>query len=51
MSRAKVVENKRIDEILAIASRIIPLEPMTRSSSTLRRRGQTGHMFGVDKAP
>lgn len=49
--RAEVVENKRIDEVLAIAAQVVPLEPAKRSSRTPRRRGQSGHMFAVEKSP
>ncbi|GAB5376914.1 MAG: hypothetical protein AcusKO_33760 [Acuticoccus sp.] len=42
LQRAEVVENKRLDEVLAIAERMIPVK---RSNNSPRRRGQTNSMF------
>ena len=46
--RAEVVENKRLDEVLAIAERMIPVK---RSNNSPRRRGQANSRFHAPGSP
>jgi len=46
--RAEVVENKRLDEVLAIAERVIPVK---RSNNSPRRRGQANSLFHAPSSP
>lgn len=50
LQRAPVVENKRIDEVLAITDRILPLPPR-RSTITPRRRGQADSILRLEVQP
>ena len=43
-----MVENKRLDEVLAIAERIVPVK---RSNNSPRRRGQANSMFHAPSSP
>lgn len=47
VKRAKVVENKRLDEVLSYISEQQSKRPLKRSGKAPRRTGQTGHMFSV----
>jgi transposase len=45
--RAEVVENKRLDEALAMVAEMQAGRELTRSQHGPRRTGQTDHMFGI----
>ena len=49
--RAQVVENKRLDDLLAIMAEIAPVEHRKRSQAAPKRRGQTCHMFETAASP
>lgn len=48
VKRAEVVENKRLDDVLAIIATKQQKTPQKRSSRTPRRRGQGLNMFGLE---
>jgi transposase len=47
IQRAEVVENKRLDDILAFVSEMQSGRALQRSQSGPRRTGQANHMFGI----
>ncbi|MBX8814692.1 ISNCY family transposase, partial [Ochrobactrum sp. MR34] len=45
--RSPVVENKRLDDMLALVAEMQAGREQQRSKSGPRRTGQTDHMFGI----
>lgn len=47
VQRSEIVENKRLDEVLAFVSELQSGRELQRSLSGPRRTGQTNHMFSL----
>jgi transposase len=45
--RTEIVENKRLDDVLAFVAELQSGRELQRSQHALRRTGQTNHMFGL----